>query len=73
MGPVTAVFRAERLEYDAVLPFDLSASRYTAGSRIRLLDNLALAIEVVHQHLNLEPPPPRNAVDVALTYSLRRD
>ncbi len=73
MGPVTAVFRAERLDYDADPPFDLTATRYTAGSRIRLLDNLALSVEVVHQRLTLEPRPPRGAVDVALTYSLRRD
>jgi hypothetical protein len=73
MGPVTAVFRAERLDYVAEPPFDLSATRFTAGSRIRLLDNLALSIEIVRQRLNLDPPPPRHAVDVALTYSLRRD
>jgi hypothetical protein len=73
MGPVTAVFRAEHLDYDTIPPFDLSATRYTAGSRIRLLGNLSLAVEVVHQRLTLDPPPPRAAVDVALTYSLRRD
>jgi hypothetical protein len=71
MGPVTAVLRAERLDYDAAPPFAMSAERYTAGTRIRLLDQLAAQIAVVHQSRQI-PQRRQTAVDLGLTYSLRR-
>ncbi len=49
MGPVTAVARVERLVYDAVAPFDLQAQRETIGARIRILNQLALQADLLHQ------------------------
>jgi hypothetical protein len=70
MGPVTAVLRGERLAYDAKPPFDLYAQRYTAGARIRVFQQLAAQIELVHQTYELPQRHP-TALDVALTYSVR--
>lgn len=71
MGPMTAVLRAERLDYDAAPPFAMSAERYTAGTRIRLLDRLAAQIAVVHQSRQIPQRRP-TALDLGLSYSLRR-
>ena len=71
MGPVTAVMRAERLDYDAAPPFAMSAGRYTAGTRIRLLDELAAQIAIVHQSRQI-PQRRATALDLGLTYSIRR-
>ena len=71
MGPVTAVMRAERLDYDAAPPFAMSAERYTAGTRIRLLDELAAQIAIVHQSRQI-PQRRATALDLGLTYSIRR-
>jgi hypothetical protein len=72
MGPVTAVMRAERLSYDTVAPFAMYAQRYTIGGRVRLLPQLAAAVELVRQTRALSATTPL-AVDVGLTLSLRRD
>jgi hypothetical protein len=72
MGPVTALVRAERIAYDAPPPFAIFAERYTAATRIRLFDSLAAQIGIVHQTRDLPPKRP-TAVDVGLTYSLRRN
>jgi hypothetical protein len=71
MGPVTAVLRAERLVYDAAPPFAMAAERYTTGARIRLLDQLAAQIALVHQSHQIPQRRP-TALDVGVTYSLRR-
>jgi hypothetical protein len=71
LGPITAVVRAERLGYDAVAPFALYAHRYTAGGRVRLLDQLSAQVNMIWQ--NAVPQQGRSAVDVALTYVLRLD
>jgi hypothetical protein len=71
LGPITAVVRADRLGYDAVAPFALYAYRYTAGGRVRLLDQLSAQVNVIWQ--NAVPQQRRSAVDVALTYVLRLD
>lgn len=71
MGPVTAVLRAERLVYDAAPPFAMAAERYTTGARIRLLDQLAAQVALVHQSRQI-PQRRATAVDIGLTYSLRR-
>ena len=49
MGPVTAVARIERLDYDGeVVEFDEAARRQTIGARIRLRDTLSLNVNVLH-------------------------
>jgi hypothetical protein len=70
MGPVTALLRAERLDYDAAAPFAMSAGRLTAGTRIRLLDQLSAQVAVVHQSRQVPQRRP-TALDLGLTYSLR--
>jgi hypothetical protein len=70
MGPVTAVARAERLDYEAG-PFSSFPRRYTAGGKVRLSSLLVAHVNVLH-----EPPyddePAETALDVALTFSFRR-
>jgi len=70
MGPVTAVLRAERLDYEAG-PFSSYPRRYTAGAKVRLSSMLVAHVNVLH-----EPPydhdAAETALDVALTFSLRR-
>ena len=72
MGPVTALFRAERLAYDAAPPRALYSSRYSAGARIRMWKTVALSVGVVHQ-AGQQTQRRRTAVDVGVTGSLRRD
>jgi hypothetical protein len=71
MGPVTAVLRAERLDYDAPPPHAMAAQRYTAGTRIRIVDQLAAQIALVHQSRQIPQRRP-TALDLGITYSLRR-
>ena len=70
MGPVTAVLRAERLDYEA-RRFSSYPRRYTAGAKVRLSSLLVAHVNVLH-----EPPydddAAETAVDVAVTFSLRR-
>jgi hypothetical protein len=70
MGPVTAVVRAERLDYEAG-PFSSFPRRYTAGAKVRLSSLLVAHVNVLH-----EPPyddeRAETALDVALTVSFRR-
>jgi hypothetical protein len=72
MGPVSAVLRAEQLSYEAPAPFAMTAQRYTAGARIRVIDRLSTEIALVH-HTHQLPQRRPTALDVGLTYSLRRD
>ena len=69
MGPVTAVFRAERLDYLARRSSYLR--RYTAGTRIRLSSVLAGQINIVRQPRDVRLPA-ISALDVALTFTTRR-
>ena len=71
MGPVTAVLRAERLVYDAPPPRAMAAERYTAGTRIRILDQLTAQVALVHQSEQIPQRRP-TALDLGLTYSIRR-
>jgi hypothetical protein len=79
MGPVTAVLRAERLNYLSSVPFkwhdeaytDWHAHRETAGGRIRLPRGFTAQVDVVRQSRELTEHE-RTALDVALTYSIRR-
>ena len=72
MGPVTAVFRIERLDYDTVPAHAFHAQRQTMGARIRLFDRLSAQLNVVHQtgHVAEYGSAP---FDVGVTYSLRHD
>jgi hypothetical protein len=69
MGPVTAVARAERLDYDAG-PFSEYLRRYTAGARVRLSSVFAASVNVLGQPGGLSNGH-RVAVDAALTCSVR--
>jgi hypothetical protein len=71
MGPVTAVLRAERLAYEAPAPRAMAAERYTLGTRIRIIEQLAAQIGLVHQSRQIPQRRP-TALDLGLTYSLRR-
>jgi hypothetical protein len=69
MGPVTAVARAERLDYDAG-EHSAYLRRYTAGARVRITRAIAAQINVLHQPLPMEDQR-RTALDVSVTYSVR--
>jgi hypothetical protein len=71
LGPVTAVMRAERLDYTVDNPRAMHAVRYAAGARIRLLDTLSLQANVIRQRGI--PNQGRSAFDLAATYVLRFD
>jgi hypothetical protein len=72
LGPVTLVGRAEKLDYVALLSqFDLYLHRFTSGARIRVLQNLAAQINVIHQPTGLAAGR-RNVLDAGVTYSVRR-
>jgi hypothetical protein len=71
MGPVTAVARIERIAYDAIAPFGLQAQRQTIGTRIRLLNQLALQVDLLHQSGQIASPD-AVPLDVGITYTIRR-
>ncbi len=71
MGPVTAVGRIERLDYDTIPQFALHARRQTVGVRIRFFNALSAQVNVIHQDGALPQKRP-TALDVGVTYSLRR-
>jgi hypothetical protein len=71
MGPVTAVGRIERLAYDASPPFAFATERYTAGARVRLLDNLSLSVGIVRQASDAPAMRLDSAIDVGVTYAVR--
>jgi hypothetical protein len=70
MGPFTAVVRAERLDYEAGRRSS-APRRYTAGSRVRLSSLLVAHVNVLHEPAH-EAEAAETALDVALTFSLRR-
>ena len=71
MGPVTAVARLERLDYDTVPKFALHAARQTVGARVRLLPPLAIQVDILHQTGGIASDA-QTAFDVAVSYSVRR-
>jgi hypothetical protein len=71
MGPVTAVARIERLDYNTDPAFALHASRQTMGARIRVFDALSVQLNVVHQTGELSKKYGAAALDVGITYALR--
>lgn len=70
MGPVTALARAERLDYDAAPPFALYTHRYWGGARIRIWKSLAGSIGVGHQGGQMTQTR-RTAVDAGIGVVLR--
>jgi hypothetical protein len=71
MGPLTAVARVERSDYEAAPPRASHARRYTAGGRIRLFGHLTAQIALIHQSGRIVQAY-RNALDLGLTYSIRQ-
>ena len=69
MGRVTAVARAEVLDYDAG-PRSVLAKRGTLGARVLVADGLYAQINAAHQMGALYSEY-RNSIDVALTYTVR--
>jgi hypothetical protein len=69
MGPVTAVGRIERLDYDAGR-FSRYLRRLTAGAHVRVTRNITAQLNLL-QPLWRTPVPHRTALDVGLTYSRR--
>jgi hypothetical protein len=81
MGPVTAVFRSEQLNFTSVRPFEYRGTagvttwlgrRHTAGGRVRLPGGLTAQLNVISQSDWLSQYG-GTAVDLALTYSIRVD
>lgn len=70
MGPVTAVFRAERLDYLAG-PFSSYPRRYSAGARVRLSSVVSSQVNLVHEEAAFKLPA-ASAIDFSLTFSTRR-
>jgi hypothetical protein len=70
MGPVTVVFRTERLDYDTVPRFALYGRRETAGARVRIGDRFVVQVDAVHQTSQVAHGHPL-ALDLGLTYSVR--
>ncbi len=69
MGPVTAVARVERLDYDAG-PFSQFLRRYTAGARVRISSMLSAVVNAIGQPTGLANGR-HVALDLGLTCSLR--
>jgi hypothetical protein len=73
MGPVTAVARVEGLDYDTpVSAFVLHTKRQTVGARVRAMDNLSVQVNWFHQTGQLQNASGSTALDVGITYTVRR-
>lgn len=72
MDRVTAVARAETLDYDTPSRFALETHRLSGGARIRLWRGLSAAIGVTHQ-FGRQTQRKRTAVDSAFTWVWRTD
>ena len=70
MGPITAVLRAEQLNYHAIREFALHETRVTAGAKVRLPHGFTAQANLLRQSGNL-PAYRSTPVDLALTYSFR--
>ena len=71
MGPVTVVARVERLAIESEdEEEEESQGRQTVGARIRILDALALNVNVVHRSGEFEAES-RTALDIGLTWTVR--
>ena len=73
MGRVTALARAERLNYDTrPVEYALVTHRYSAAMRVRMWEGLSASLGVTHQRGQLTQTR-RDAVDVGISWALRRD
>ena len=70
MGPITAVARIERLDYNAGV-FSEFPRRYTLGARLRLPYELAFQTNYVHQPYDVTADPGYASLDVSLSYNVR--
>jgi hypothetical protein len=71
MGPMTAVFRAERLDWTGLIRSDdAQGRRQTAGARIRLTSAVAVHVNVIRQGGYLAKEH-RSSLDLAATYAIR--
>jgi hypothetical protein len=70
MGVVTALLRAERLDYEAEPPHELYMHRYSAASSIRLFAHLSAQVALVHQPAAAHSSR-STALDLGVMYSLR--
>jgi len=68
-GPVTAVARVERLDYDAG-PFSAYYRRVTIGARVRIAGSLAVQVNGLAPFRDLTETS-RSAIDVGVTFSHR--
>jgi hypothetical protein len=72
MGPVTAVARAERLDYTATSRArSLDLRRFTAGARVRIGSCLSGVVNIIHQPAGLAAGR-SNVLDAGLTCTVRR-
>jgi hypothetical protein len=70
MGPVTAVARAEKLDYLAGRRSSFPR-RYTTGARVRLAEMLVAHVNAIREPA-FDSNSPRTSLDVALTFTVRR-
>ena len=71
MGPVTAVARVERLDYETRFEaFDRYMRRQTVGARVRVMAPLSISVNVLHQ-TGISASYSSMALDAGLTWSLR--
>jgi hypothetical protein len=73
MGRVTALARAERLDY-ATIPeeYGLRTHRYSAAMRVRVWEGLSASLGMAHQRGQQTQSRP-TAVDVGISWALRKD
>lgn len=72
MGPLTALVRAEWLDYTAPSPRDRRSKRLTLGARARLPGPVTLQLNYLRQHGDL-PRIKGQSIDFSATYSFRLD
>jgi hypothetical protein len=70
MGPVTAVLRAEQLNYNTIAEFALHEKRLTVGAKVRLPHGLTAQVNLLRQSGDL-PDYRSTPIDLALTSSVR--
>ena len=71
MGPVTAVARVERLDYDTpVTEFIMRGNRETIGAKVRLPRGFTAQVNLLHQSGSIPTHRP-TTLDIALGYSVR--
>ncbi len=72
MGRITALARAERLNYDTVPMYSLATHRYTTAMRVRVWEGLSTSLGITHQRGQQTQSRP-TAVDLGLSWALRKD